>query len=415
MKTHTSKLVGIVFFSMLLPGVETAHAAGFYLGEQGTPGSMGTAGVANVTNTFTADAAWTNPAGMTGIAEDSMLAGLVVSVSQVEFSSKVADRGGSDGGNAADPAYIPSFFYTKVLSPESRLGFSVAAPFGGGLDYGDDFVGRFSVQKVLLESLSFTPSYAYKVNDRFSIGAGLSIVFTTLEQDIAVNRTSLLPDGQAKFENLQDEGYQLILGMTYAVDSQTLIGAVYRGETSVDLEGKLKLEGMPILNPPDQDVSIKWDNPQTLEFGLRHKLNDRQTLFFNLGWEEWSTFSRNELNVTTAGIVDVSDRNWDNTWKIGAAYAQRLDGGGLYTLGIAHETSPVEDKYRTFDFPVSEIWKLGGSYSWQGSKRLDFAIGGTLYLVGDAPIDQTDQGVRVEGSFDKYTTLFVGGTLRYTL
>jgi long-chain fatty acid transport protein len=414
MKTQTGTAAGFVFSSMLLLGAQAANAAGFYLSEQGTPGSMGTAGVANVTNTFTADAAWTNPAGMTGITEDSMLGGLVVALSSVEFSSDVADRGGSDGGNAAETGYIPSFFYTRVVSPQSRFGFSVAAPFGGGLDYGDDFVGRYSVQNVILESLSFTPSYAYRVNDQFSVGAGVAIIFSTLDQEIAVNRTAALPDGQAKFEGLEDEGYQLILGLTYALNDNTLIGAVYRGETSVDLEGKLKLEGMPILDPPDQDVSIQWDNPQTLEVGLRHKLNDRQTLFFNLGWEEWSTFSRNELSVTTAGIVDVADRNWDDTWKLGAAYARRLDGGRIYTLGIAYETSPVEDRYRTFDFPVTEIWKLGGAYTWQGGGNLDFAVGATLYLYGDAPVDQTDQGVRAAGDFDEYTTLFVGGTMRYT-
>lgn len=398
----------------MLLAAQTVSAAGFYLSEQGTPGSMGTAGVANVTNTFTADAAWTNPAGMTGITEDSMLAGLVVSTSKVEFSSDVATRGGSDGGNASDTAYIPSFFYTRVISPQSRFGLSVAAPFGGGLDYGDNFVGRYSVQKVSLESLSLTPSYAYRVNDQFSVGAGVSIVFSTLEQDIAVNRTALLPDGQAKFEDLEDEGYQLILGMTYEINDQTLIGVAYRGETNVDLEGKLKLEGMPILNPPDQDVSIKWDNPQSLEVGIRHKLSAGQTLFFNLGWEEWSAFSENELNVTTAGIVDVTDRKWDDTWKFGVAYAEQLGDGEYYSLGIAHETSPVKDKHRTFDFPVSEVWKLGGAYTWAGGKQMDFAVGGTLYLVGDAPVEQTDQGVTAEGDFDKYMTLFVGGTLRYT-
>ena len=51
---------------------------------------MGTAGVANVTNTFTADAAWTNPAGITGITEDSILGGLVVTVPKMEFKSTVS-------------------------------------------------------------------------------------------------------------------------------------------------------------------------------------------------------------------------------------------------------------------------------------------------------------------------------------
>jgi hypothetical protein len=43
----------------------TAFAAGFYISEVGTPGSLGSGGVINPTNTYSADAAWANPASMT--------------------------------------------------------------------------------------------------------------------------------------------------------------------------------------------------------------------------------------------------------------------------------------------------------------------------------------------------------------
>ena len=35
-------------------------------------------------------------------------------------------------------------------------------------------------------------------------------------------------------------------------------------------------------------------------------------------------------------------------------------------------------------------------------------------MIGDAPVDQTEQGVQAKGDFDSYLTLFIGGTLRYT-
>jgi long-chain fatty acid transport protein len=107
------------------------------------------------------------------------------------------------------------------------------------------------------------------------------------------------------------------------------------------------------------------------------------------------------------------DRQWDDTWSIGAAYKQKLDTESLYTLGIAYESSPVKDKHRTFDFPVDEIWKLAGSYVWKGEENFDYSVGATLYMMGDAKIDQTSQGVRAVGEFDTTLLLFIGGTLRY--
>ena len=73
----------------------------------------------------------------------------------------------------------------------------------------------------------------------------------------------------------------------------------------------------------------------------------------------------------------------------------------------------MKDKYRTFDFPVDEIWKLAGSYSWTNVNKFDYALVASLSMIGDAPVDQTEQGVRAKGDFDSYYSMFVGGTLRY--
>ena len=411
MKLLMRSTTGIVF--SLLLGMQGAHAAGFYLSELGTPSSTGMAGVSNVTNNFSADAAWTNPAGMTGLSEDSFVVGATVLSGKVEFDSDVATGGGSDGGNAAEPIFIPSLFYTRVLSEKSRFGLSLVASVGGGVDYGDDFVGRYVVQSVELAGLALTPSYGYQVSDKLSIGVGLSFLQSKLDQEVAIN--TLPPgadDGKATFDELDDEGFQGILGLTYQASKKTLIGAVYRTESSIELEGELKVEGT--ANPiPNQDLKIEWDNPQTLEMGIQHKLSDAKALFVNLGWQDWSAFSENKLSVKNTGISDVTDRNWDDTWLAGVAYAQKLDDGETFKLGLAYESSPVKDKYRTFDFPVDEMWRMSAGYSWEGGNKSSYAIGATLTRVGEAAIDQTAQGVRAAGDFDKYLLLSVGGTWRY--
>jgi long-chain fatty acid transport protein len=124
-----------------------AQAAGFYLAEVGSPASLGTGGVANPTNTFGADAAWTNPAGMTGLNRDQIFSGFQAVIPKVEFDSSKATAGGSDAGNAGNLAFIPSFFYVNKLNDRTRLGFSVVTPMGGGVNYGDDFVGRYQTSR----------------------------------------------------------------------------------------------------------------------------------------------------------------------------------------------------------------------------------------------------------------------------
>jgi long-chain fatty acid transport protein len=102
-----------------------------------TPGSLGTAGVANPTNNHGAESVWTNPAGMTGIDRRTLDGGMTLALPKIEFSPSVATKGGSDGGNAGVIAPIPGTFYVHPLGEKWRIGFSLSAPLGGGLDYGD--------------------------------------------------------------------------------------------------------------------------------------------------------------------------------------------------------------------------------------------------------------------------------------
>jgi long-chain fatty acid transport protein len=241
-------------------------AAGFYITEIGTPGSLGTAGAANSTNTYHADSAWTNPAGMTGLDEDQIVAGLQVVAPKVEFDPSVAEAGGKDGGNAGHALPIPSLFYVKKLSDRSRFGFSIIAPQGGGVNYGDDFVGRYSASKAELGVIGISPSLAYQFSDRLSVGAGVSALYTKYEINIAFNSSAIIPgasDAKVKVENATDWGYQPFVGLTYQLTDQALLGIVYRAKSDIDLDGDVNVRNwsLPTPTPDLTSADISWDNP----------------------------------------------------------------------------------------------------------------------------------------------------------
>jgi len=400
---------------------QAAPAAGFYISEVGTPGSLGTAGVANPVNTLSADSSWTNPAGMTGVKQDEMLAGMQVLVPKIEFDPSVAEAGGKDGGNAGNIAAIPSFFMVKKLSDRVRLGFSLVAPQGGAMNYGDDFVGRYGASKVALAAIGGSPSIAYKVNDRFSLGAGVSIIYTQFEQTIAINQNALLPgsgtlpDGKVKFDNMTDLGYQPFVGLTYYLSDRLILGAVYRAEMDVNLEGDLNFRSLAFPTPPANDIEIDWDNPQVLKAGLRYELAPGKRLIFSADWEDWSAFSENQLAIT-GGVLNpagVLERNFRDTWNAGIAFVDMSNKTSGYSVGFSYDSSPVRNKDRTIDLPFDETWKVSAAYGRNVNKQVDFALGATLMYFGEGKVDQTAQGVRFKGKFDTNIGLFLGGTVRY--
>jgi long-chain fatty acid transport protein len=395
---------------------QLAQAAGFYISEVGTPGSLGTAGVVNPVNTKGADSSWTNPAGMTGLQQDEIITGMQIVAPKIEFDPSVAEAGGKDGGNAGNIAVIPSFFMVKKLSDRLSAGFSVVAPQGGAMNYGDDFVGRYGASRVSLAAIGGSPSLAYKVNDRLSLGAGVSIILTQFEESIAINQSALgAADGKVKFDNMDDLGYQPFAGLTYYLNDRTMLGVVYRAEMDVNLKGNLNFRSLATPTPPANNIEIDWDNPQMLTAGLRYELAEGKLLAFSADWEDWSAFSKNQLAITGGALnpVGVLERNFQDTWSAGVAFVNFVNKSRGYSLGVSYDSSPVRNRDRTIDLPFDEIYKLSASYGWKPSKELGFALGGTLMYLGQGKVDQTAQGVRFKGDFDTNLTLFLGGTVQY--
>ena len=398
---------------VLLALSQTVGAGGFYISTIGSPGSVGTAGAANPTNTFTPDAAWTNPAAMTGSKEEQAMAGIQIIAPQAKFDSSVADAGGGDGGNAGILGVVPSFFMVKGLSDDVKLGFSVVGTMGGGLEYGKNFVGRYAAYRAVLGAVALSPSLAYRVNDRFSVGAGVSAVYTTYDQDTAVRQPGA--DGRLSINQIDDWGLTSFYGLTYQLNDKALIGVVYRPEFDANLEGDVNFSNVKIggVTPTADSIKLEWTNPQVLQVGLQYKVDDRYTLFVDADWEDWSEFSDNRLSFSggLANPVAKLDRNFKDTYHLGVGVVRR-SGDQAFSVGIGYDTSPVDDKDRTIDLPLDEQLKLSVAFGQEGD-RFDYSLGATLIYLGDGKVDQTAQGVRFKGEFDTNYALFVGGTIRY--
>jgi long-chain fatty acid transport protein len=406
-------------------------AAGFYLAELGSPRSSGTAGVANVTNNTGPDAVWSNPAGLTGMARPAILTGATLIAPTAKWDSDVAEAGGIDGGNAGQPAIVPGLFYAQPLSEKWFFGFGLSASQGGGADYGNNFVGRYGATRVLLQGVGATWSFGYQATDKLSLGFGGTVIYTQFEQKIAINQSAVIPgapDAEVEFKDLDDLGIQPIVGLQYEFTDGLLFGLTYRAEFDAELEGNLRFRnlapGVPL--PANSKLEIDWENPQWLEAGIAAKVTSDKFLFLNANWQDWSEFSSNQLTVSLPdpGAPPVSatlDRNFDDTWSVGVAFGTRqrdiYPGANLpnrgWVVGLAYESSPVDDKDRTIDLPFDESWKLSAAYFRQRKDRFNWSLAGSLQLFGDNEVDQTIQGGRFAGDFKDFYVVYLTGTIRW--
>ena len=402
-------LVSLMAGAAMLGVTPHGMAAGFYLTQLGTPLSIGTVGVVNSVNSWGADSAWAQPAGMVNLRQDTVhTSGASLLGGKVEFDSSIAQAGGSDGGNASEIAVIPSHFTVKRLNDRTSVGVAITAPIGGAMDFGKNFVGRYGATSVALQGLGISPSIGYKVNEQLSIGAGVSLVYSMFEQELAINLPGPAPDGYVKMDDLDDWGAQPYFGLTYNFSEQLKLGVTYRAEMESNLKGDLKITGLPVAIPKST-IKVEWDNPQWLEAAISYDLGNDFYVGANLGWQEWSEFSENALTVTP-GVV-VLDRDWDDTWRTGVAFGHYAGDSG-WSFGASYDSSPVSDSKRTIDLPMDEVLQAGAAY-YKKKDNYDFSLSAALMYLGDGEVDQTAQGVRFKGEFDSNVLLNLGATIRY--
>jgi long-chain fatty acid transport protein len=410
----------------LLLTTTSAFAGGIYLSELGTPASLGTAGSANVVNNKSADAVFTNPAGMTGIKEDVFLGGFQLVVPQIRFDSDIAEAGGSDGGNAGSVAAIPSLFVVKKLPNDFTAGFSITAPLGGGVDYGDNFVGRYQATRSVLTGLGISTSAGYKINDQWSIGAGITAIYTNLDSDIAIRQQNgALPDGKMSINQIDGWSPQGYFGVTWQPTEKVFFGMIYRTKSDVELDGELSIKG--VQGPPPvntilsslDDIEMDLTYAQLISVGMRYQANENLSLVMDFDWEDWSQLGKERIEISSnllGSTVQHADFKWKDTYHVGAAFIYKLDDDSFFSSGMGYDSSPVDDKNRTFILPMDEQFKIGMAYAKQPTEGSNFAysLGGSWIWFGDGKVDQTAQGVRSKGEFETNYAVFLGATFKYT-
>src|SRR5262245_22885550 len=213
-------------------------AAGAYFYENGTP-DLGLAAAGRAALGQNASTVVGNPAGMTRLERSQLTIGVYTVLTSMQFVRRSGTTlSGGNGFNAGAPipssssVSIPfpaaSLFYVYSLSPDLKLGVGLVSGYGGGINYGKEWAGRYNVQKLQIFSETLNPGIAYRVNDWLSVGAGFSVNYALFSQTAAVNNIlDRLPDGRYKFR-ADDWGFGGNAGVLLTPHWRTRFGITYR-------------------------------------------------------------------------------------------------------------------------------------------------------------------------------------------
>ena len=411
---------GILLGALIASSV---HAGGLYLYELGTP-DVGAAAAGWAARAQDAATVFTNPAGMTRLDKSEMLAGVQPLYLHADFSPDSNTTTSGSDGDASTWLPAGGLYYVHNLMPKLKIGVSAVGYFGLGLDYENDWVGRYYIQEIKLQALGIQPALAYQVTDWLSLGAGVVALYGVLEQKAAVNNIEPnQPDGKLEIKD-SDITYQVNLGVLVEPRKGTRFGLTYLSEGDLEfkdqpdfsnlgpgLEAILQANGLL-----DADIKVEFTMPQAIMFSAFHELTDRLALMGNLGWQEWSEFGKVGIAVTSDDPSSLTvDRNYKDTWHVAVGAQYRVADPWLLTAGVAYDSSMMDDEDRTPDLPLGEMWRFGAGARYGWSQKLSFGMGYTFLWSGDLDMDVNRGPLagRVSGTYENTSMSFINFYLNW--
>ena len=390
----------------ILSGLLTApcYAAGIWLYEQGTP-DMGMANAGRAALAENAATASGNPAGMTRLEGTELLIGIQPMLYTTRFDQQESSFGGGNGGNAG--ALIPggAFYFVRDMLPKLKLGFSASSFFGAGLDYSNDWAGRYYATEVVMFTVQAGPSLGYRINDQWSVGAGAYALYADLTQKARLNNAALDPgvaDGSLKL-SADDWGYGGRLGVLFEPASGTRLGLQYSAKVKLEFKDRVRLNNLgPTLSAlfavvDIDNVNLKMNLPQSLMFSAFQQLNRKWDIAANVGWQDWSDFGKMaaQLESTTTTTL-TADRNFKDTWHGALGVRCRYRPGWRLSTGFAYDSSPVSDANRTPDMPLDRQLRFAVGLEHERSEDFTLGVAYEYLNLGDAKIEQ--EGSPLKGS-----------------
>lgn len=354
-------------------------AGGLWINEYGDP-SQGRARAGSAAGTDDAATVVHNPASMTRLGSDQVMVtgGFIYSKTEFDVESNGLLNGNGNGGNAGSTIPVGSAFYTRQINDATWFGVSLAGWSGAGLDYHDDWAGRFQTTEVELLAMVLTPAVAYQVTDKLSLGMGLPIMYTELNIDLAVPNGPGQPDGTAKLDG-DDTLVAIQLGTLYEFTDNTRIGVNYSSEFEADYDGGIKITGR-ISASAETSLSLS----EKARVSMSHDFNDTTTGHISWGWENWSQMNNVALSVENGGAN--LPRRWDDTYHYAVGVTHSVSQHWRLNAGIAYDTDPVDKEHRTADMPMDRQIRYAFGVEYIPTKGPSIAASLVYADYGSAPI-----------------------------
>lgn len=316
-----------------------------------------------------------NAAGITRLPGTHVMGGLAFIAPSGSVETRRADGTRS---TAAKPNTwtAPHAYISHQLNDTVWLGMGVFSRFGLGNSYSGNWPGRYNMYDVGVQTISFVPTLALKLNEMFSVSAGLDIMHGHMY--LGTKIPTVAAGTFRRFDNdmqLEGDGWGVgaHLGLHMRLNEQWSVGLSYKSQVTMHLTGDVKFDWhgdnlarrqahLPEARDCDAEATLQL--PDSLALGVAFKPLDNLSFEAGATWTRWSTY--NALNIYMEDYDAINNKEWRDGWNFNASVEYKpLDWWAL-RAGFFYETPVVNEEYADFIVPTNgrKTLSLGMGFTW---------------------------------------------------
>ncbi len=314
----------------------------------------------------------------------SMLSGNEINLggSPLFFKSAFLQAGSSTVDHNKDEIATPFQAYA-VFGPKSnkfKFGLGVYTPFGGLVNWGDQWSGRYSLISLDLKAIYVQPTLSVKITDHIGIGAGFVYNHgeVNLQRAIPVSKA----DGSDSKATLKGsgEGYGWNAGIYFKTLSGVTIGFSHRSKVVTKLKDGDAIFELPAFlqaGAPDK-FNSELPLPATTTLGLGFYPSSKTTVAFDVNWVHWNVYKVLAFDYNNAPGSRIQDTNSPRNYSDGAALRLGIDHRPTAKValraGVGYAFTPVKDGYVTPEAPDANRLILSAGFGYKFSPKFDLDL-----------------------------------------
>lgn len=398
----------LVALGLMAGAVSTASAEGFAISTLSARGGAFGGGAASgmVARADDASAVAYNPAGLTQLEGTQIMGGLAAVALNLDLDTSA---GWCSNSHQVWP--IPHAYLGHKVNDKFAVGVGMFTRWGLGHSYPDGWAAKgfvpgsqagpmgSALKSITLLTSTINPTLAYKLNDVWSVAAGVSYTWGYLSlnnQLYAIGNH--VGDVRIHSENGRSFGYNLAVHAKF--NEQWSAGLTYRSHERMKFNGSARVRDfgatIPVVGTATNLAAAGGIGntrgkativlPDVITLGVAYKPTERLSFEADAAYTVWSRWR--SLNVDLYGHKGIhQQKNWRDTWALSLSAEYWVLDWLALRAGFLYETSPLNgEMYHDYFIPTNgrlqysaglglkyQQWTLDFSYCYMQEREVNLS------------------------------------------